>query len=113
MWLLNYCLLIVVLSGSSYGHGDGRLSAVHAEHPGGDPLPQDDVAGRDWRRPGNLPHRLHVLLNGESLSLCLHSSGIHAFTGHLYWSGYNVLIFLKCESIPFFFFSILDAELLK
>lgn len=69
MWLLIYCLLIVVYSGSSNGHGDGCLSAVHAEHPGGDPLPQDDVVGGRRRRPGHLPHRVHVLLDGVFLLL--------------------------------------------
>lgn len=44
---------------------------MHAEHPGCDPLPQDDVACGYWRSLGHLPHRLHVLLNGVSLNLFL------------------------------------------
>lgn len=82
--VIDFCLLIGDLSGSSYGHCDGCLSAVHAEHPGGDPLPQDDLAGGHWRRPGHLPHRLYVLLNGVSLTLSPDPSETHAFTVCVY-----------------------------
>lgn len=53
-------------TGSTYGHHHGRLPAMSAEHPGGDPVPQDDLVGGRWRRLGNLHHCLHVLLHGQS-----------------------------------------------
>lgn len=53
------------LSGSTAGHSDGRVLAVHPEHFWGDPLPADDLDGRDRRRFWLLHNRLHVLLHSE------------------------------------------------
>lgn len=52
-------------SGSTAGHSDGSVLAVYPEHLRGDPLPQDDLDGRYWRRLRLLHHRLHVLLHSE------------------------------------------------
>lgn len=55
--------LFMRFSGSTAGHPDGSVPAVYPEHIWGDPLPADDLDGRDRRRPRLLHNRLHVLLH--------------------------------------------------
>ena len=51
--------------GTTIGHSDGRVPALHPEHLWGHPLPQNDLDGGHRGRPGLLHHRLHVLLYSE------------------------------------------------
>lgn len=54
-----------VVPGTTAGHFDGSVLAVHPEYLWSDPLPSDDLDGWDRRRLRLLRNRLHVLLHGE------------------------------------------------
>lgn len=54
----------VLFPGPPAGHFDGSLLAVHPEYFWSDPLPEDDMDGRDWRSLRLVHNRLYVLLYG-------------------------------------------------
>lgn len=55
---------VLCFAGASAWYFDGSVLAVYPEHFWGDPLPADDLDGRDRRRLGLLHNCLHVLLYG-------------------------------------------------